>query len=745
MRWMRALSFPPRAWMRRVLKRLEHPRLIVDSALDAVVVADGDGRIIEWNPQAERTFGWKRAQVLGAAVTETIVPPSHRDAHERGLRGFVASGNEFVVNRRVELTALHRDGHEFPVELTIAPVRSGNDWIFSASVRDLTGRKREEEALSHLHRQSEQILESVGEGVHCIDLDGRITFESPSAARLLGYGIGELSGRPGHATMHHTRKDGTPYPCDACPIHGTIQDGTVRRVEDEVFWRRDGSSFPVEYTTAPIRNDRNEITGAVVVFRDVTARKASEERIRRLNRWFAVLSGINALIVRARDRDELFRGACRIAVEAGALSTAWIGLVDAQTSDLKIVASYGGEEARDGSSFAGARVELGQRPGFRNLCEGQPVVCNDVETDVRLSTLREPLRKRGHRSLACLPLCGNDSPEAVMVLFADEAGFFDEEQSQVLVDLSANITFALAHMDKEQELQDSELRFRQLAENIREVFWLTDQAKEKILYVSPGYEEIWGRTCESLYAAPRQWIEAVHPDDRERVAEAAQSELARGGYDEEFRIVRPDGSIRWIRDRAFPVLRNGTEVYRITGIAEDITARKRAAQEMHENERQLGDMLANVEMVSMMLDRSARITYSNDYLLRLTGWRREEVIGNDWMELFIPPETDVHSVFASLLDNDPGAWHHENEILTRSGERRLIRWHNSVRRSPDGELVGTASIGEDITEQKLAELEILKPQRESRTARCRSDRRPRAGPCRGQPGQPGQVELSSRR
>jgi hypothetical protein len=144
--------------------------------------------------------------------------------------------------------------------------------------------------------------------------------------------------------MHHTRKDGTPYPRDTCPIHSTIRDGTVRRVEDEVFWRSDGSSFPVEYTTAPIRNDRNETTGAVVVFRDITARKASEERIRRLNRWFAVLSGINSLIVRTRDRDELFRGACRIAVEAGALSMAWIGLVDPQTSDLKVVASYGGEE-----------------------------------------------------------------------------------------------------------------------------------------------------------------------------------------------------------------------------------------------------------------------------------------------------------------------------------------------------------------------------------------------------------------
>ncbi|MGZ5185522.1 MAG: response regulator, partial [Caldimonas sp.] len=302
------------------------------------------------------------------------------------------------------------------------------------------------------------------------------------------------------------------------------------------------------------------------------------------------------------------------------------------------------------------------------------------------------------------------------ILLIDKLGAegFSEEDERLLSSLAAqtgriheNHSLYQEMWRNAERLRESELRFRQLAENIREVFWLTDPAKRKILYVSPAYEEIWGRTCESVYASPREWIEAIHPDDRERVLEAAENDQVSGRYDEEFRIVRPDGSTRWIRDRAFPVFRNGTEVYRITGIAEDITARRRAAQELRESQRQLSDMLANVEMVSMMLDRSARITYCNDYLLRLTGWRPEDIIGKDWMELFIPPETELRSVFATLLDNDPRAWHQENEILTRSGERRLIRWHNSVRRSADGEVVGTASIGEDITEKKLAEREIL--------------------------------------
>lgn len=126
----------------------------------------------------------------------------------------------------------------------------------------------------------------------------------------------------------------------------------------------------------------------------------------------------------------------------------------------------------------------------------------------------------------------------------------------------------------EEALRESEERFRQLAENIREVFWLTDPAKNHMIYVSPGYEQIWGRTCGSLYAFPRSWLDAIHPEDRDRIEEASLTKQTLGNYDEEYRILRPDGSLRWIRDRAFPIRDDAGTVYRIAGIAEDITERK---------------------------------------------------------------------------------------------------------------------------------------------------------------------------
>ena len=130
-------------------------------------------------------------------------------------------------------------------------------------------------------------------------------------------------------------------------------------------------------------------------------------------------------------------------------------------------------------------------------------------------------------------------------------------------------------------VRQSEERFRQLAESIREVFWMTSPDKTQMLYVSPGYELIWGRTCAELYNRPASWLEAIQPDDRERVRQAALAQHD-GQYDVEYRITRPDGQMRWVRDRAFPVRDEQGRIFRIAGIAEDITERKRLEQQIAE-------------------------------------------------------------------------------------------------------------------------------------------------------------------
>jgi len=158
------------------------------------------------------------------------------------------------------------------------------------------------------------------------------------------------------------------------------------------------------------------------------------------------------------------------------------------------------------------------------------------------------------------------------------------ESSWACFDISdgSRISLGLDITDRkqaEEALRESEARFRQLAENINEVFWLANLDGTEILYVSPAYERIFERSRESLYRDPTSWLEAVHPEDRERVRRAADDKRIRGGLAETYRIVRADGSLRWIEDRGFPIRDAAGETFRFAGIAEDISERRRAEEE----------------------------------------------------------------------------------------------------------------------------------------------------------------------
>src|SRR5262249_16962008 len=129
-------------------------------------------------------------------------------------------------------------------------------------------------------------------------------------------------------------------------------------------------------------------------------------------------------------------------------------------------------------------------------------------------------------------------------------------------------------------------------ENIPGVFWMSDARNPQILFISPAYEEVWGHTCQSLYEGPHSYLEAIHPEDRERVREAARRQLLGEYTNDQYRVGRPDGSGRWVWDRGFPIRDQAGQVYRVGGIAEDITARKQAEEALKEADRRKDEFLA---------------------------------------------------------------------------------------------------------------------------------------------------------
>jgi diguanylate cyclase (GGDEF)-like protein len=206
------------------------------------------------------------------------------------------------------------------------------------------------------------------------------------------------------------------------------------------------------YENGRLHNDLR--TYATRLEAEIDRRNRAEHRIRRLNRVYAMLSGINTLIVRVRDRDVLFKEACRTAVEAGAFKMAWIGVIDPQTLDGKIVAWHGGEEGYVDQIRLTMRAGTpdSERPACRALRESQPVICNDIATDTSLGELRDELLRRGHRSLGCFPLVTAGRPTSVIALFAGDPNAFDTEERRLLSELSGDISFALDHIEREEKL-----------------------------------------------------------------------------------------------------------------------------------------------------------------------------------------------------------------------------------------------------------------------------------------------------
>ncbi|RZM82178.1 PAS domain-containing sensor histidine kinase [Leptolyngbya iicbica] len=140
-----------------------------------------------------------------------------------------------------------------------------------------------EQELEQLRRQHQLILNAVGEGVYGLDLDGNVTFVNPAAAAMIDWPVEELIGKSMHAVLHHSHVDGSHYQREDCPIYQAFQDGSTRRVANEVFWRKDGTSFPVEYISTPMHDEDGQLVGAVVTFRDITKRRWAEAILQRTN------------------------------------------------------------------------------------------------------------------------------------------------------------------------------------------------------------------------------------------------------------------------------------------------------------------------------------------------------------------------------------------------------------------------------------------------------------------------------
>ncbi len=262
------------------------PMIILDPHADA---------ILDTNAAACTLLGYTQPQLL--ALSATALHPNQRPGLVVFSQAVIEQGTWWTR----DLAPTH--AAKLPLELeyhgSLLPSPDGQDRLILIVITDLIEARRRElqrEATLHMQgglvewlrsdkvfrnieRDNQLILRAAGEGIYGVNADGVTTFVNPAAERMLGWAAEDLVGRDMHSVVHHTDAHGHHYPSHKCPIYAAFRDGVVHHVDDEVFWRRDGSRFFVEYTSTPIR-DRGHLVGAVIVFRDITQRREADEKLR---------------------------------------------------------------------------------------------------------------------------------------------------------------------------------------------------------------------------------------------------------------------------------------------------------------------------------------------------------------------------------------------------------------------------------------------------------------------------------
>ena len=371
---------------------------------------------------------------------------------------------------------------------------------------------------------------------------------------------------------------------------------------------KDGRRIICDWYNTPLKNAKGEITAIISLALDVSERLRIAHEVQtalkksREEQATLVHLATHRFVVEGRLNEAL-----PVITESTArvLNVARCGvwLLSADKQELKSLDIY---EASSGQHARGAILRAADYPGyFTALTQSRAIDANDAAKDPRTREFADPyLKSLGITSMldASIRVGGtvigvvcNEHIGAARTWSASEIAFAADIADQI-----AQVLIVREREDALIALRQSEEMFRQLTDNIKGVFWLTSLDRKTVYYISKEVEEVWGRGAGLFYSDPESWLESVHQDDRKYVEEALPLQ-ALGQYDVEFRIVRPTGEIRWVRDRAFPIKDAKGEIYRVAGICEDITAQKKA-------------MLAQLEMESQL-----RQAQKMDALGRLAG------------------------------------------------------------------------------------------------------------------------------
>ena len=544
----------------------ERTRLIVESALDAVVVMDATGRITDWNTQAEKTFGWSREQVVGIQLTETIVPPKYREAHKRGLRAFLETGEGRIVNKRIELSAMHRDGHEFPVELTISPVRLGGAWIFSSFIRDLTEHKKIEEEVPKPRTFLASIFDNIPNSIVVKDAqDLKFVRVNAACEKLTGYPEKEFLGKSDYDFFPKDQAD-----FFVAKDRETLAGKQRVFIVEETITSRDGTKKLLQTKKFPILDKDGHPQYLLAMSEDITERKQAEQSLQERAQIAALGADVGAALTRGETLEEMLQLCCEAIVGHLHAAFARIWTLNEREDMLELRASAGMYVHLDGPH---GRVPVGKFKIGLIAQERKPHLTNQVVGDPRVGD-QEWARREGMVAFAGYPLLVEDHLVGVVAMFARNP--LADVTLQGLASIANNIALGIERKQAEASLRKSEERFRSFVEQSPDAM-IIHQAGT-IVFVNAAMVRLMraGDTGTLLGKPGISLLQAGHA----AIAEQRRAQLYSGQtvplIDQVY--VRSDGTTVEVEAAASPIVLDGKPAALVT--VRDITDRRMQEQKI---------------------------------------------------------------------------------------------------------------------------------------------------------------------
>lgn len=459
-----------------------------------------------------------------------------------------------------------------PINWELLPYRI--HFLLRAS-RDEKERKRTQEEALRLNHQNQLLLNSAGEGICGLDSSGRVSFMNTSGAELLCYDSAELIGKPIHTILCQTTEPSEPQDLSAFPIYLPLLDHCVQQSSEEVFWRKDGTNFIAEYVCTPTKLG-DHITGAVVVFRDVTARTAMEQRER-----------AHYAITRILAETQTVKDALARIVESICLILNWdLGLIWEADQDHTLL-TFQDSQAPSSSQFVSfidhckhTSLPLGMGLAGRVWATGKPEWIEELHSSEGF--LEWEARHSGQLTSAFgFPITIRNNTVAVMEFYSVAPQKIDEDLLSLFYSAGSQIGQLLERKQAETALRESQRQLAQAQHLAQLGYWQWDLRKGTF-QLSKETCHLLGRTFDTFPGTPEAFEEAIHPNDREERSHTIQQALhSRTGYNLEYRLVAEEGRERIMCEVGELVLDDLGKPIQITGVIQDITERKFKEYQIH--------------------------------------------------------------------------------------------------------------------------------------------------------------------